>query len=248
MLGATVVFRPLTYWRRFTRFKQNRNGQDECEPKEKHIDQVMNFSNKDLKAALRTRVRALRDGLSLEDRLAKGEAVARLLKSWAPLKQSSSIAAFRAFGSEVNLDPLIRSLLADGRQVYVPRVRAGKTLELCRVKDLENGWIQHRFGVLEPAGGPGMDGEPEVDPASIDLYLMPGVAFDPAGNRLGFGMGYYDDLVRKAGSRPVRVGVAFDCQMMDALPVDVWDERVDWIATESGVVPGAGVVRGSGRL
>jgi 5-formyltetrahydrofolate cyclo-ligase len=89
--------------------------------------------------------------------------------------------------------------------------------------------IRHRFGMLEPA--PSL---PQVDPSDLDLVLVPGVAFDRRGGRLGFGGGYYDRLLPMTTA--LRVGVTYDQTLVDRLPVQEHDQLVQWIVTPTQIL------------
>jgi 5-formyltetrahydrofolate cyclo-ligase len=84
--------------------------------------------------------------------------------------------------------------------------------------------VRHRFGMLEPAAD-----SPLVDPKRLDIVLVPGVAFDQQGGRLGFGGGYYDRFL--ATTPALRVGVTFDTCLAQDLPCSDHDQRMDWIVT-----------------
>lgn len=95
---------------------------------------------------------------------------------------------------------------------------------------------RHRYGFEQPAAG-----APEVDPASLDAVVVPGLAFDRAGGRLGYGAGYYDRFLATLPPRVLRIGLVPEALVLEALPRDPWDVPVDFLATERGVRP---VLRG----
>ncbi len=90
----------------------------------------------------------------------------------------------------------------------------------------------HRLGYAQPRAG-----SPEIHPADLDVALVPGLAFDRAGGRLGRGRGYYDVLLAAAGDGLTTVGVTADALVVEALPVLAHDVRMGWLATEAGVQP-----------
>lgn len=131
---------------------------------------------------------------------------------------------------------LCEALLADGSVVAFPRVTGPGVMELVAARswaELEPG----TFGIAEPTG------EEIVDAADLDVILLPGVAFDRRGGRLGFGGGYYDralERVRAADARgkkiPFLVGVGYHWQLLDEhLPVEDHDVRVDAVVTDRGI-------------
>lgn len=88
----------------------------------------------------------------------------------------------------------------------------------------------HRFGMEQPAD------EGEIVPLhQIDVFLTPGLAFDTSGGRLGNGAGFYDRALSARRSDAIAVGVTIETRVFDRVPMEDHDERLDWIATESGV-------------
>jgi len=132
-----------------------------------------------------------------------------------------SIFTYLAFRNEPDL-ALLFDLLPHARWA-VPRIEGRRLIvhpyDPARL-------VRHRFGMLEPA--PDL---PVIDPATLDLVLVPGVAFDRQGGRLGFGGGYYDRFLPTTPA--LRVGVTYDECLADVLPCGEHDQCVDWIVTPS---------------
>ena len=121
--------------------------------------------------------------------------------------------------------PLLAEALAAGKRVALPRfVTAARSYEACEVSDPANDVKVGHFGIREPGGRC-----PWVSPENLDLILVPGVAFDLRGGRLGRGKGHYDQLL--AGLRGAKCGVAFDKQVVDKVPMASHDIRLDSIIT-----------------
>jgi len=134
-------------------------------------------------------------------------------------------------GNEVDTHGLIRQLLAMGREVCVPRFEpVTQRYVACRVRDFDADLATGKFGILEP--------RPEaLKPAAADpigAVLVPGLAFDETGNRLGRGLGHFDRLLRQSGG--VKIALAFDFQVVDEVPAEAHDARVDFMVTETRVV------------
>ncbi|HEY8924834.1 MAG TPA: 5-formyltetrahydrofolate cyclo-ligase, partial [Polyangia bacterium] len=134
-----------------------------------------------------------------------------------------------------------------GGRVAYPRVaddqRPRLRFHLAESADLRAG----RFGIPEPPAG-----NEEVALGQIDLLIVPGVAFDRDGRRLGFGGGYYDELLRTrpaaAGSAaPVVLGLGYDFQIVDACPAEPHDQMIDGVVTDARVIRGAAGGRGDAR-
>ena len=136
-----------------------------------------------------------------------------------------SILTYLAFRNEPDLN-LLFQLLPDTRWV-VPRITAGRRMTLHPY--VPTRLVRHRFGMLEPAAD-----LPVVDPAEIDVVLVPGVAFDRRGGRLGFGGGYYDRFLLTTSAQ--RVGIAFDECLAEEIPCGAHDQRMDWVATPSEMI------------
>jgi 5-formyltetrahydrofolate cyclo-ligase len=134
---------------------------------------------------------------------------------------------------EVRTQPLIAELLDAGQSVVVPFCQ-GDDLRLCRVDAMPQLAIG-AYGILEPATALQTDATQLVDPASVDLIVIPGVAFDQRGYRLGHGFGYYDRLLTRVSERATLVALAYECQMFDKVPHEPHDVAVDIIVTESAV-------------
>ena len=137
------------------------------------------------------------------------------------LAEAQTIMAYYSLPDEVNTHALIDELVAEGKTVLLPKVTGADTMELHRYTgraDLQEG----AYHILEPVG------EPFTDLSAIDLILVPGLAFDAAGHRLGRGRGYYDRFLHSK-NRPycVKIGVCFDFQKVDEVPVDAHDIAMD---------------------
>jgi len=136
------------------------------------------------------------------------------------LRDASVVLAYYSLPDEVCTHALLGELVAAGKTVLLPRVVDDATMELCRYNgeaDLREG----TFHILEPVG------ERFTDMNLIDTVLVPGMAFDARGHRLGRGKGYYDRLLSSLTCR--KIGVCFDFQKVAEVPVDTYDVAVDII-------------------
>lgn len=146
--------------------------------------------------------------------------VARLLAS-ERLKAAHTILLYYSLADEVDTHTLIDALLASGKRIVLPRVTGGDTMEL-RVYGGPMTLTPGAYGIMEPTG------ELFTDYAAIDLAIVPGMAFDHTGNRLGRGKGYYDRLLPKLGGA-WKAGLAFDFQIADNVPSDEHDVKMNEI-------------------
>lgn len=167
-----------------------------------------------------------------EERQEKDEAISRLFLDLDGYKQARRILFYASFRSEVTTWPLIQRAMAEGKMAALPKVlRAEKRLGIYSISSID-GLLDGYLGIREPAALP----EDELDPELPDIIVMPGAAFDRSGNRIGYGGGYYDRLLEKAGQGSLRVALAYGVQMVDHIPSESHDRRVDMVITEDGVI------------
>lgn len=136
---------------------------------------------------------------------------------------------------EVDPTGAVGELRSRGWMLHVPVVGPG-TAMLFRPWHHGDELTANRFGIPEPVA----DGRNDVPATDLDVVLVPCVAVDPAGHRLGFGAGFYDRALAGRDERPVTVGVAFDVQVNIAVPNDRWDIPLQVVVTESRVMRTAG--------
>jgi 5-formyltetrahydrofolate cyclo-ligase len=137
------------------------------------------------------------------------------------LVRAQNIVAYYSLVDEVDTHYLIDDLLAAGKSVYLPKVVSDEDMVLCRYTGAES-LREGAFGIMEPAGT-----ELSVVEA-VDVVLVPGMAFDVEGNRLGRGKGYYDRFLKSLNNpRPRLIGVCFDFQEVDVVPTEPTDVKVD---------------------
>jgi 5-formyltetrahydrofolate cyclo-ligase len=134
---------------------------------------------------------------------------------------------YLSFGKEVRTDSMIEHSLRLGKAVYVPRIIKNKNrLEVCEIKNLKTDFELNDFGIREPFG------VPAALSTKIDAIVVPGVAFDCSGGRIGFGGGYYDRLFMELPGNSLRLGIAYDFQIVGSLYQDIWDKKVQKVFTE----------------
>ncbi|HIP86908.1 MAG TPA: 5-formyltetrahydrofolate cyclo-ligase [Anaerolineales bacterium] len=202
---------------------QNQSG-EVLEPLLRFPDPVVHSFKIMDKVALRRRCLQARESLSPEEVAAASAAICERLAGWDLLRQARTVMTYMAFRNEPDLSALF-SLLPSVRWV-LPRIEGRRLI----LHPYDPGrLVRHPFGMLEP--DPTL---PVVDPGALDVVLVPGVAFDPQGGRLGFGGGYYDRFLPTTPA--LRVGVAFDACLIDALPCTEWDQRMDWVVTPTRLI------------
>lgn len=184
------------------------------------------------KDILRRLVRAKRKNLSPGEGHRAAERAARQALKLPGLRRAHHVALYLACGSELSTAPLIAALQARGTQLYVPRIGRDSRM---RFVPLQAGLPlrRNRHGIAEPSGRAA-----QRSVRRMDLILLPLLAFDARGFRLGSGGGYYDRALAqdRAHGRPRRVGYAYALQQIDAVPAEPWDVRLHAVVTESGIL------------
>jgi len=179
------------------------------------------------KQALRARILAARDALDPAQRATGAQAIASRIAELPSFDGAATVLATLPFGSEWDVRPLAQAALDRGKSIVLPQVDAAtRRLVLHRVEDLDADVSPGFRGIPEPVPRTAI-----VRPADIDCVLVPGVAFDPAGRRLGYGGGYYDRLLPHLRPGVARIAGAFDLQVVDEVPVDAHDLAVDVVVT-----------------
>jgi 5-formyltetrahydrofolate cyclo-ligase len=164
-----------------------------------------------------------RNGLASDEIARLSRRVQESVTGSKEFKSAKVVGAYYAFGSEVNTDMILEKAKALGKKVALPSVE-GESLTFY---ELSSGryLVKGRFGIMEPLPyGP-------VD--RMDLLVVPGVAFDKQGYRLGYGKGYYDKFL--VGKSVFSIGLAYSFQLLEGLPSGEHDRKLDAIATEEGI-------------
>ena len=187
------------------------------------------------KAALRALVLGRRDALDPAAREAASRRIVEAVLARDDFRHARSVMAYASFGSEVDTSVLCDAVLAAGKTLLLPRVdKAGDAIRVHAVRDLARDLETNRWGIREPRATCA-----EVTPAHLDFVLVPGVAFDARGNRLGYGKAYYDRLLaasRRAGGAPTLVAAAFGVQIVDDVPMEAHDVPIPTVLTEHGAL------------
>ncbi|WP_420466631.1 5-formyltetrahydrofolate cyclo-ligase [Panacagrimonas sp.] len=190
----------------------------------------MNSSVQD-KAELRRALRRRRSLIPPGRRRRLATLVVRHLLRSRPLRRARCVAVYLHHGSEVATTVLIDALLARGVRVLVPRIAtAPGRMDMVALPRHARPCVHGPFGIAQPRAAR------RWPRRAIDAMLIPLVAYDARGHRLGSGGGYYDRwLARSRGSRPRRIGLAYSIQRVSALPDEGWDIRLHAVATERGI-------------
>lgn len=187
------------------------------------------------KRALRKELRARRRALSPIEQQLAALGLVRQVRHHPDYPRARRIALYWANDGEIDLAPLTDQLKADGKSVFLPVLNpldpVRPHLWFCHWQPGEP-MRANRFGIPEPA-------RPERIPTwTLDWVLMPLVGFDAAGGRLGMGGGFYDRTFAQEGrwpQQPQRLGVAHECQCVEAIPQEGWDLPLAAVITDQGI-------------
>lgn len=183
------------------------------------------------KAELRPRMRAALRSMDSADRAEQASAIRAALRSWPAWAQAPCVMGFLPLAGEVDLRPLLQQAIDRGATVCVPVAALDGSLVPARLASLDPSALQQdAMGVSVPRR---VD---PVAPETLTVVLVPGMAFDTAGRRLGRGGGFYDRFLTRLPAGVHSVGVGFPCQLVPAVPTDPHDAKVGWLALSSGVV------------
>ena len=180
------------------------------------------------KAELRRRMRAVRLALPPEQQRGCAREFLRHLIAWPLWRQAGTVMAYAAVRGEADLTPALSALWQSKKRVVLPRCEGKRLLALAvrGPEELSPGCM----GIPEPVAACGA-----VDPDEIDLILVPGLAFDRTGGRLGQGAGYYDRFLPE--TRGFRLGVCHAACLLESVPMGPLDCRMDAVLTEEGILP-----------
>ncbi len=184
-------------------------------------------------------MRARRRALAAAEHRARSHRIGHSLFARVTLRRIERVACYLPNDGEVDLTPLIERLALHGKACYLPVLDAQRPRRLWFAPYSPGDPLQaNRFGIPEPIAAP----RERVDARQLDLILMPLVAFDAMGYRLGMGAGYYDRTLaflrrREHWRKPRLIGVAFELQRVERIASQAWDVPLDAIATESGLHP-----------
>lgn len=206
----------------------------EAEAGEKR-DQVQND-----KAGMRKWAKERIQSVPASERAEAARALVAQVADWPSYKNANVVACFSGTLEEVDTEPLLRRILADGKTLLMPYVVEAppaaegapkpKEMAMAKVSDLEKDMTEGAFGILEPAAS-----LRTAQPPEPDLALIPGLCFDSRGGRLGKGLGFYDRYL--TGNRAMRAGLGFDVQITQKnLTLDAHDQLMDAVISEKRII------------
>lgn len=191
----------------------------------------LSLGPRERKARLRGEMKALLTSLGSQERELSSRRIAQRLLSCAEVEQAQRVFTCLSFGAEPDTWKLLAALVAQGKEVYVPRADPGGTrLHVhrypCELKTLS-------FGLQQPVVG-AEELLPGALDSTLDVALLLGLAFDRRGFRLGYGRGYFDRFLQ--GRSFPALGLAFQCQLLETVPSEFHDVPVALVVTEEELV------------
>ncbi|MEF8848329.1 MAG: 5-formyltetrahydrofolate cyclo-ligase, partial [Candidatus Thermoplasmatota archaeon] len=184
-----------------------------------------------MKKKIRRDIYEKRKQLSRKEILKKSKNIKYKLFNLTKFAKSETILFYVSYDNEVFTHNIIKEAISSGKKTVVPIVDKERHRLMLSVLESWNDLQPGSYGVLEPK----KNCLQKISPKEINLIIVPGVGFDKKGNRLGHGEGYYDRLLSKTYDT-LSIGLAFETQIIENIPIDTHDEPVDIIITEKRVI------------
>jgi 5-formyltetrahydrofolate cyclo-ligase len=176
------------------------------------------------KNELREYMKSLRCSISIEEKDKKDRSIFNKVVNNKQYIEAETIMAYVSFGLEVDTISIIKNALDNNKIVCVPKIINKKDgMKAVKIEKLED-LIKNKFGILEP-----LSFDKEINGKDIDLFFVPGLAFDKNGGRIGYGAGYYDRFLKNSKDNSLKIGLAYDFQVIDNVPMAENDIYLDII-------------------
>ena len=187
-----------------------------------------------MKQTIRKNILAQREQLPFGTRAAYSTAITERLLQLPEYQQANAVLGYMNFGAEFESSLWVTRVLVEGKRLALPKVNHHTNqLDLYWVDDLENQLAAGLWGIREPI----VERCERLDSVNeIEFVLLPGVAFSRDGARLGYGKGYYDKLVARMQHKPVLAAAAFAMQLVEHIPQEATDRKVEWLVTENETI------------
>jgi 5-formyltetrahydrofolate cyclo-ligase len=190
----------------------------------------VNIKRCEVKRGIREKILSRRDKEPEDIRRKKSQRIRERLFSLKEFKKAHIILFYYSKGSEVGTREMMEKSLREGKRVLLPKVR-GREIYLGEITDLGKDVEKGSFGVLEPK-----ETSKKTTPKGIDLVILPGIAFDLKGERIGYGKGYYDRFLKRLPKRVSLVALAYNFQVVNNFSGKRHDRRVWKIITETRIM------------
>lgn len=184
------------------------------------------------KKVLRKEILEKRDNIDLVKRKEMDKKILNKFYETQYYNDAEKIFIYISYASEINTKEIINKALKDNKKIYVPRTEfKSRNMDAVEITSLDN-LLESTYGILEPSTE-----ESKTEPNELDLIVVPGVAFDRNGGRMGYGAGFYDRYFKKINkeniSKIVKLALAYEFQILDKVPMNSQDVPVDYIITEN---------------
>lgn len=182
------------------------------------------------KQALRQSIIAARSNEGEAERAAASKKIVARMAALDAYRDANGLLGYLNFGAEFAAELFVQQALRDGKQVWLPKVdRTTNELNVFRVINIQQDVAPGIWNIREPLPE---RCEPLAELSKIELVLLPGVAFGRDGARLGYGGGFYDKLIARMEHAPTLVAGAFALQVVEDIPQEAFDRKIDWLVTE----------------
>ena len=181
-----------------------------------------------MKNILREKIMQSRNSLSNEEILSRSKKIEKNLFSLNEFKNAKTIMLFVSFDSEVYTHDMIKDILKSKKNIAVPKV-VEHEIHPSLIIDFDQLIPSGIFGILEPIE------LLKINLKNIDVVIIPGIVFDKTGHRIGYGYGFYDKFLRKI-PKALKIGVAYDFQIIEKIPNDAHDVPVDIVVTDKEII------------
>ena len=178
------------------------------------------------KADLRARMKRDRNALSMIEAAELSARIAERVLAVPEFMRAKRVFCYASVVGEVDTRGLMREIIYSGRELYLPRIKRNVKINAVRLTsfgDLRVG----PYGIDEPTG------DEIIEPGNLEVLLVPGVAFDRRGSRLGMGLGFFDRFLPLC--RGLIIGLSYDLQIVDCVPATGRDARMDMVITETHI-------------
>lgn len=183
------------------------------------------------KEALRKDILKLRDKINLQEKEALDRRIKDFLMKEDIFKRCKNVFIYVGFGSEINTTKYIQEFLKLGKSVLIPRTeektKKMEAVQIYELYDLE----ESKYGILEPKKD-----KIAFKKEEIDLIILPGVAFDETGSRVGYGGGYYDIFLESLDKKIPKIALCYEFQIVKKINIKEYDIKTDFIITEERII------------
>lgn len=178
-----------------------------------------------MKSEIRKRIREKQSIISVRDQQTACTAISERLFALPEFKDARTVCVYASMPDEIDTGPIISTLFRLQKTVAVPKV-TGDTLSLRSIESADD-LVSGAFGIPEPVS------QRTIKPDDVDVYIVPGIAFDRSGGRIGRGKGYYDRLL--AGLAVYKIGLALDSQIIAKVPTSSYDVSMTAVITQTTI-------------